>query len=207
MKIREILGEAPAVKKPAPVVNPTTPKKTTADPAPGTPPAAPASTPPAAPASTPPAAPAAGNPATKGTSGSTGGGVTSIGPVTQTTDAPASTPPAAPGTPPAASSGSSIGQAIAKGAEKTANVVAKGAQATHDVATKAAGALDKGTSMLQKMRQGYSNLNRGGKPAAAGDAFDGIDDNELKRILSKVSQGQQLDPREVSLMKRAHDRI
>jgi len=35
-----------------------------------------------------PAAPVAVNPATKGTSGSTGGGVTSIGPVTQTTDAP-----------------------------------------------------------------------------------------------------------------------
>jgi hypothetical protein len=105
-----------------------------------------------------------------------------------------------------------VGQAVATGAEKTANVIAKGAQATHDVATTAAGALDQGTSVLQKMRQGYSNLDRGGKTAPArssdaGDAFDGVDSNELKVILSKVSQGQKLDPRELSLMRQAHDRI
>lgn len=105
-----------------------------------------------------------------------------------------------------------VGQAVATGAEKTANVIAKGAQTTHDVATTAAGALDKGTSVLQKMRQGYANLDRGGKSAPArssdaGDAFDGVDSNELKVILSKVSHGQKLDPRELSLMKQAHDRI
>jgi hypothetical protein len=105
-----------------------------------------------------------------------------------------------------------VGQAVATGAEKTANVVAKGAQATHDVATNAAGALDQSTSVLQKMRQGYANLDRGGKTAPArssdaGDAFDGVDSNDLKLILSKVSQGQKLDPRELSLMKQAHNRI
>lgn len=104
------------------------------------------------------------------------------------------------------------GQAVATGAEKTANVVAKGAQATHDMAVKAAGNLDQGTSALQKMRQGYANLDRGGKTAPArssdaGDAFDGVDSNDLKVILSKVSQGQKLDPRELSLMRQAHDRI
>jgi hypothetical protein len=108
--------------------------------------------------------------------------------------------------------GQAAGQAAATGAEKTANVVAKGAQATHNVATKAAGIVDKGTSALQKVRQGYANLDRGGKTAPArsndaGDAFDGVDSNELKLILSKISQGQKLDPRELSLMRQAHDRI
>jgi hypothetical protein len=103
------------------------------------------------------------------------------------------------------------GQAVATGAEKTANVVAKGAQATHDASTAAAGALNQTTSMLQKMRKGYANIDSGGKTAArssdAGAAFDGINSNDLKLILSKVSQGQKLDPRETSLMKQAHDQL
>jgi len=123
---------------------------------------------------------------------------------------PASGQPQAADNPAAGSQ--AVGQAVATGAEKTTNVVAKGAQATHDIAVKAAGNLDQGTSVLQKMRQGYANLDRGGKTAPArssdaGDAFDGVNSNELKVILSKVSQGQKLDPRELSLMRQAHDRI
>jgi hypothetical protein len=176
MKIREVISEAPVVKKPVQPVQAVDPAQQKQA-ATGQPPAS----------SQPQAAdnPAAGSQA----SAPNATGVQGAKNVAQT-----------------------IGQAVATGAEKTANVVAKGAQATHDVATKAAGALDQGTSVLQKMRQGYANLDRGGKTAPArssdaGDAFDGVDSNELKMILSKVSQGQKLDPRELSLMKQAHDRI
>jgi hypothetical protein len=183
MKIREVISEAPVVKKPVQPVQSVDPAQQKQA-ATGQP-------------------PASGQP--QATNNPADGSQTGTGPAKPGAPNPT-------GVQGAKNLAQTVGQAVATGAEKTANVVAKGAQATHDVATKAAGALDQGTSVLQKMRQGYANLDRGGKSAPArssdaGDAFDGVDSNELKVILSKVSQGQKLDPRELSLMRQAHDRI
>ena len=158
MKIREIIYEkAPPAKQPVQAASPASASQT------GT------------------AAAKLGTPNAKGASGSTGGGVKSVGPVTQTTDAPPAaagqtSAPANPVGKAAFTAGQATakgvqgskniaqaaGQAVATGAEKTANVIAKGAQATHDVAAGAAKIIDKEVAGIQKIRNAKDSIGNFG---------------------------------------------
>ena len=99
------------------------------------------------------------------------------------------------------------GQAVATGAEKTANVVAKGAQATHDVAAGAAKALDKEVAGVQKIKQGIAGIGNfgtqgfmakgsGAAPAKGSsdldDAFGDIGNDDLKQMLMAIASGKEL---------------